>query len=615
MYKFSRNIAKKSYKGKKNMKLPEKTIQKIRQYLHTRKAQLDPITRYLLTLNKDYLYYYLWLHPQAIQDPTTRQQILQYYLKGNTFRRETLDYYHDKHSPTLDYNLRNLIRDNTNYNIEKHGNNQRRTNNIQINLDKQNLRNNIYQDLLDKYRQLHHDTMDNVIKDAPTPENPIDDEKQSDTKKKIDDILKKHREKMDKRHKKIQKDAENKIKWRTELTKDPSERKKYKIWIQHPNPKTRHTITNGQKVPLEEKFEVINDRTGQIDFLDHPGDGKGSIGNIANCYCTMEFTDDDSNLYNPDKYSVTDAYEELVEKTEKLEKMLSKKAIKLTNDATLLGSKEDIPWIITSLKLGYKQHRRMRITDLNKALEKRDGLLTNGYLKSDFNLEIAHGKIWLEHTTLSRDSLKLDSLTKNTNSHSYNTIAELLRGRAIDITSYSPEERNALDFYSRDEFYSTFNSWQRSNFSDEIIESAVNNEQSLLYGRDKTEINELFRKNYDVLKQMQIELNEDMIMYHGQRRLYDSDGEELKEIGEWDNTISLGLFRQSGEKYATDDDGNKNILYRIYVPKGTKITPILQMSQPDYIDESEVLLGKGHKYKVDHYYIEDGFSIRDSRLL
>lgn len=79
--------------------------------------------------------------------------------------------------------------------------------------------------------------------------------------------------------------------------------------------------------------------------------------------------------------------------------------------------------------------------------------------------------------------------------------------------------------------------------------------------------------------------------------------------------MSLGLFRQSGEKYAVDNDGNKSVLYRIYVPKGTKITPILQMSQAEYRDESEVLLDKGHEYKVDSYYKERGYSVRDSRLI
>lgn len=257
----------------------------------------------------------------------------------------------------------------------------------------------------------------------------------------------------------------------------------------------------------------------------------------------------------------------------------------------------------------------MRITDINQALNKRDSLLKKGYLKNDFNLEIAHKKIWLDHITSSREMLKVDLKTKQSNSHSYNIISKLLKGRLIDRNKYTIEERKALNFYSSDEYYSTFNEWQRTNFSYETIKNAVRDKENPLYNRDAQEIKELFEKNYNILKDMQIELDEDMIMYHGQKKVYSSDGEELKEIGEWNNTLSLGLFKQSGEKYATDKDGNKYVVYRVYIPKGTKITPILQMSLPKYRDESEVVLGKGHKYKVDSYYNDNGYSMRDSRLI
>ncbi|RAP44329.1 MAG: hypothetical protein BZ136_08870, partial [Methanosphaera sp. rholeuAM74] len=408
---------------------------------------------------------------------------------------------------------------------------------------------------------------------------------------------------------------QNRVLWQKARLLDPPHQPKYKVWVQHPNPKTRHTITNGQKVPLEKKFEVINDKTGQIDMMDYPGDWTGSPANTANCLCTLEFTNDDSNLYKPEEYSVTDAFNELKEKTEKLKNLLSHKGIKLVDNATLLATKQDIPWIINRLKIGKKERNRMRITDINRALTQRDKLLQKGYLKSDFNLEIAHGKIWLDHTVSSRDMLNIDSLSQKSNSHSYNVISRLLNGRLIDKNKYSEKELDALDFYSRDEYYSTFNAWQRDDFSMNTIEKAVNDENSPLYGRNVNELKNLFQENFNVLKNMQIELDEDMIMYHGQKKIYSSDGEELKDIGEWKNTISLGLFRQSGEKYAVDDEENKSVLYRIYVPKGTKVTPILQMSQRDYIDESELLLSKGHKYKIDSYYKERGYSVRDSRLL
>lgn len=80
--------------------------------------------------------------------------------------------------------------------------------------------------------------------------------------------------------------------WQKARLLDDKYKPEFKVWDQHPNPKTRHNLTDGQKVKLEEKFIVINDKTGDIDYVDYPGDWTFSASNSANCLCTLSFTND-----------------------------------------------------------------------------------------------------------------------------------------------------------------------------------------------------------------------------------------------------------------------------------------------------------------------------------
>lgn len=41
------------------------------KYLYTCKDTIDPLLKYLLLLNKDYLYYYLMFHPEVFGDDGT----------------------------------------------------------------------------------------------------------------------------------------------------------------------------------------------------------------------------------------------------------------------------------------------------------------------------------------------------------------------------------------------------------------------------------------------------------------------------------------------------------------------------------------------------------------
>lgn len=64
-----------------------------------------------------------------------------------------------------------------------------------------------------------------------------------------------------------------------------------KSWIWSTLEKTRHQGMDGETVPLSDKFEVINEVTGDVDYLLFPGDvsnDHNNCSNICNCGCTYE---------------------------------------------------------------------------------------------------------------------------------------------------------------------------------------------------------------------------------------------------------------------------------------------------------------------------------------
>lgn len=62
----------------------------------------------------------------------------------------------------------------------------------------------------------------------------------------------------------------------------------YKVWLTALDERTRewHAEANGQKKRIDEPFEVMGE------FLDEPGDPKGSPENIINCRCTVYFEEE-----------------------------------------------------------------------------------------------------------------------------------------------------------------------------------------------------------------------------------------------------------------------------------------------------------------------------------
>jgi len=64
-----------------------------------------------------------------------------------------------------------------------------------------------------------------------------------------------------------------------------------KSWIWSTLEKTRHQGMDGETVPFTAKFEVVNEVTGDVDYLLFPGDvtnDHNNCSNICNCGCTYE---------------------------------------------------------------------------------------------------------------------------------------------------------------------------------------------------------------------------------------------------------------------------------------------------------------------------------------
>lgn len=64
-----------------------------------------------------------------------------------------------------------------------------------------------------------------------------------------------------------------------------------KSWIWSQLDKTRHSQLDGETIPLTEKFEVVNEVNGDVDYLLFPGDvsnDHNGCSNICNCQCSYE---------------------------------------------------------------------------------------------------------------------------------------------------------------------------------------------------------------------------------------------------------------------------------------------------------------------------------------
>lgn len=595
-------------------------------YLYTAKAYSDAMTHYMTDTLDDITLFELLRNPSFFMNVAIYNQFKQkYFPQMNTTTYNTYNPNSTLYRTLVEQTIRQNMttpeqRRQRIYNINyerlqrdarKIRQNKQIPDNTPTTTRINNILNNTTRDLTDQHEKLMNRQIENLEKEIQKlreEDQPIIKTPNIKENPEVKKLREKHRKEIIRQNKRLEKNKNNRVKWMTERLKDKP--RKYKVWNQTPNPKTRHTITDGQKVPIEEKFEVINDKTGQVDMMDYPGDWTGSPANTANCLCELTFTDDDKNVYDPKKKSVRDEYKELQEKVDTLTEGFDKRLIKLINDATFLGNDDDITWVLKHLNIGYKEKGCLHISDINKALVLREEYIQMGYHKNDFNLEKLYSKIYMEHVTSNVDELYVNIDKRTSDSHSYNQFAKLLHSTLDDKKNYSSEELVALKFYYRNKYYYTFNEWQRSNFSKKVIDDAVHNKKSPLYKQNSDSLEKFFKEKYDILKDMRVTLDHDVILYHVQDNLYSNDGEELNEKGMWNNTLSLSAFKQSSLRFK-----KRGVLFKIYVPKGTKVTPILQLSKIKYTYQTEVLLDRGHQYQIDNKYNEDDYMVIDVRLI
>ena len=62
-----------------------------------------------------------------------------------------------------------------------------------------------------------------------------------------------------------------------------------KTWIWSGAEKTRHSGMDDTTIPINEKFVVINEVTGDVDYLMYPCDESGSPSNTYNCLCEITY--------------------------------------------------------------------------------------------------------------------------------------------------------------------------------------------------------------------------------------------------------------------------------------------------------------------------------------
>ena len=62
-----------------------------------------------------------------------------------------------------------------------------------------------------------------------------------------------------------------------------------KTWIWSGADNTRHSGMDNTTIPIDEAFVVINENTGDVDYLMYPCDENGSPSNTYNCLCEMVY--------------------------------------------------------------------------------------------------------------------------------------------------------------------------------------------------------------------------------------------------------------------------------------------------------------------------------------
>ncbi|WP_292474206.1 hypothetical protein [Methanosphaera sp.] len=310
----------------------KKKVRKLVDYLYTAKASHDPMTHYMNKELSNEMLYYLLQNPShfanyyfyqqfvemyfpefASEHPTYTNMLIQMAMVNDMKRRQR------RHQRMYEINYQRLLND-----TRQIRNDKRITHNMQLNVDLDRILRETTIDLTAQHEQTLERTI-NQLNKAIEKEGLIDipDIKKN---KKLQEKLEKYRKQIIRENKRLEKNKTNRVLWQKARLLDDKYKPTFKVWDQHPNPKTRHNLTDGQKVKLEEKFIVINDKTGDIDYVDYPGDWTCSASNSANCLCTLSFTNDPKG-YKPH---------------EKLNEYYKKKSEKIKSQNTLNKKQKEI---------------------------------------------------------------------------------------------------------------------------------------------------------------------------------------------------------------------------------------------------------------------------------
>ena len=282
----------------------KKKVRKLVDYLYTAKTRRDPMTQYMKNELKSEMLNFLLQNPSlfasyyfyqefvemyfpdfASEHPTYTSMLVQMAMVNDMRRRQR------RHQRMYEINYQRLLND-----TRQIRNDRRITHTMQLNVDLDRILRETTIDLTAQHEQTLERTI-NQLNKAIEKEGLINipDIKKN---KKLQEKLDKLNKQIERENKRLEKNKTNRVLWQKARLLDDKYKPTYKVWNQHPNPKTRHSLTDGQKVKLEEKFIVINDKTGDIDYVDYPGDWTCSPSNSANCLCSLSFTNDPTG-YKP----------------------------------------------------------------------------------------------------------------------------------------------------------------------------------------------------------------------------------------------------------------------------------------------------------------------------
>lgn len=109
--------------------------------------------------------------------------------------------------------------------------------------------------------------------------------------------LREHIKKVRRLNEQLDRQADQSISYDSFLNRKDEEKPKWKVWIWHPNERTRHSEMDHVKVPFMDLFRVQSDQVGCPDcYMKHPLDSDGLVCQVANCQCTVQYLDSDGKV-------------------------------------------------------------------------------------------------------------------------------------------------------------------------------------------------------------------------------------------------------------------------------------------------------------------------------